>query len=235
MSDINSENQADLTRVMLITGASSGIGRATAIEAANEGFKLVLTSRRESELKELVSIVGQDNAIAIPADATKFEDLEQVVSAGIQHWGQLNVVFANAGTGISQPGTENGDPVEWKRVIDINVNALLWTAKLTLPHLRETKGHFLLTSSVAGRTSHRGSIYGASKWFAYGFGINLAEEMAEWGGRCTTIAPGMVNTAFFDQPKPDKLDPKDVAEAVLYAVNANPRNNVREVFLMPTN
>ena len=59
--------------------------------------------------------------------------------------------------------------------------------------------------------------------------------MAEWGGRCTTIAPGMVNTAFFDQPKPDKLDPEDVAEAVLYAVNANPRNNVREVFLMPAN
>jgi NADP-dependent 3-hydroxy acid dehydrogenase YdfG len=145
-----------------------------------------------------------------------------------------NVAFANAGTGISQPGTEMGDPEEWKRVVDINVNALLWTAKLTLPHLREQKGHFILTSSVAGRTLHKGSIYGASKWFAYGFGINLAEEMAEWGGRCTTICPGMTNTPFFDQPKTDKLMPEDVADAVMFAVNANPRNNVREVYLMPT-
>ena len=88
---------------------------------------------------------------------------------------------------------------------------------------------------MAGRTWHKGSIYSSSKWFAYGFGLNLANEMAEWQGRCTTICPGMVNTPFFDTAKPDKLDAKDVADAVMYAVNADPRNNVREVFLMPTN
>jgi NADP-dependent 3-hydroxy acid dehydrogenase YdfG len=222
-------------KVMLITGATSGIGRATAIQAASEGMKLILTGRRENLLQELAEEIGNENAVYKAADASDIEQLKTVVENGVARWGKLDVVFANAGTGVSQPGTEFGDPHEWKKVIDINVNALMWTAKLTLPYLRTQKGHFVLTSSVAGRTSHVGSIYSSSKWFAYGFGINLAEEMAQWGGRCTTICPGMVNTPFFDQAKPDKLDPLDVAEAVIYAVNANPRNNVREVYLMPTN
>ncbi|MGH1486872.1 MAG: SDR family oxidoreductase [Cellvibrionaceae bacterium] len=221
-------------KVMLITGATSGIGKAVALRAANEGIKLIITGRREQLLNEIVEEIGPDKVLAVAADATIFEEQAAVVQAGIKRWGRIDIAFANAGTGISQAGTEKGDPDEWKQVIDININALLWTAKLTLPHLREQKGHFLLTSSVAGRTSHKGSIYGASKWFAYGFGINLSEEMAEWGGRCTTICPGMVNTPFFDTPKPDKLDPSDIADAVMYAVNANPRSNVREVFLMPT-
>lgn len=223
-----------MSKVMLITGASSGIGATTARRAAKEGFRLVLTARRGELLNALIEEFGEDNAIAVVADATKIEEQEKVFNAAIERFGKLDVVFANAGVGISQPGTEHGDPEEWKRVIDININALLWSAKLAMPHLRQTKGHFILTSSVAGRIVHKGSIYGASKWFAYGFGINLAEEMAEWNGRCTTICPGMVNTAFFDQPKPTKLDPEDVAEAVMYAINANPRNNVREVFLTPT-
>ena len=222
-------------KVMLITGASSGIGKAVAKRAAKEGLKLILTARRENLLQAIVAEIGADRAVAVAADATVFAEQERAIAEGVKKWGRLDVAFANAGMGISKPGTENGDPEEWKRVIDINVLALLWTAKLTLPHLRERKGHFFLTSSVAGRTSHKGSIYGASKWFAHGFGINLAEEMATWGGRCTTIAPGMVNTEFFDQPKPTKLDPDDIAEAVMYAIKAHPRNNIREIFLTPTN
>lgn len=222
-----------MDKIMLITGASSGIGAATARRAAQDGLKLVLTARRADALEALVTEIGASQAIAIAADATKLSEQAKVFDAAIKHWGRLDVVFANAGMGISKPGTENGDPQEWEQVIDINVKALLWSAKLAMPHLRQTKGHFILTSSVAGRTSHKGSIYGASKWFAYGFGINLAEEMAGWQGRCTTICPGMVNTPFFDQPKPTKLDASDVAEAVMYAINAHPRNNVREVFLTP--
>jgi NADP-dependent 3-hydroxy acid dehydrogenase YdfG len=222
-------------RVMLITGASSGIGAATARRAAKEGFKLALTARRADMLENLVAEIGEENAVAIAADATKLDEQAGVFDAAVARWGRLDVVFANAGIGISKPGTESGDPEEWERVIDVNVKALLWSAKLAMPHLRKTKGHFILTSSVAGRTSHKGSIYGASKWFAYGFGINLAEEMATWQGRCTTICPGMVNTPFFDEPKPTKLDADDVADAVMYAIDASPRANVREVFLMPRN
>ena len=221
-------------RVMLITGASSGIGRATALRAGQEGLKLVLVARRKDALDKLVAELGPDNAIAVKADVTQFSDLQHAVKMAIGQFGKLDIVFANAGTGVSQPGTEEGDPEEWQKLIDVNILGLLRTAKLTLPHLRKTQGHFIMTGSQAGRTTLKGSIYGASKWFVHGFGNNLAEEMAEWDGRCTVIAPGMVNTEFFDEPKPDKLDPKDVADAVLFAVNAEPRCNVREIFLTPT-
>lgn len=222
-------------KIVLITGASSGIGEATAKTLVNNGHKVILTARREDKLTELVKSLGSNNALGVAADATDFTALENVVTKGIEKFGRLDVAFANAGMGVSTAGTEKGDPDEWSTMIDINIKALLWTAKLTLPHLRQNKGHFILTSSAAGRKPICGSIYGATKWFAYGFGQNLAEEMSDWNGRCTTIAPGMVNTPFFDDAKPDKLDPQDVADAVLFAIEANQRNSVREIYLMPTN
>lgn len=222
-------------KIVLITGASSGIGEATAKTLVNNGHKVILTARREEQLNQLVAELGSDNALAVAADATDFTALENVVTKGIEKFGRLDVAFANAGMGVSTAGTEKGDPDEWSTMIDINIKALLWSAKLTLPYLRKTTGHFILTSSAAGRKPIGGSIYGATKWFAYGFGQNLAEEMSEWNGRCTTIAPGMVNTPFFDEAKPDKLDPQDVADAVLFAIEANQRNSVREIYLMPTN
>lgn len=222
-----------MSTVLLITGASSGIGEATAKKAAKEGMKLILTARRKDKLDALVSELGADNAVGIAADAGNYDELAEAVKQGVDRFGQLDAVFANAGTGVSAAGTEEGDPQEWKSMIDVNINGLLYTAKLTLPHLRKTTGHFLMTGSAAGRVTLKGSVYGATKWFVHGFSQNLAEEMKEWQGRCTTIAPGMVNTPFFDEPKPDKLDPNDVADAVLYALNANERNCVREVFLMP--
>ncbi len=217
----------------MITGASSGIGRATALEAARQGFKLVLTARRDELLQALVKEIGEDDAIAVAADAADYAQLSAVVDAGISRFGRLDAAFANAGTGLSKAGTQHGDPREWRRMIDVNVNGLLYTAHLTLPHLRRSTGHFVMTGSAAGRNTIKGSVYGASKWFVHGFARNLAEEMKEWNGRCTVIAPGMVNTPFFDEPKPDKLDPQDVADAVMHALNAEPRNCVREIYLMP--
>ena len=234
-SFVNKEKTMAKEKIVLITGASSGIGEATAKTLVNNGHKVILTARREEQLNQLVAELGSDNALAVAADATDFTALENVVTKGIEKFGRLDVAFANAGMGVSTAGTEKGDPDEWSTMIDINIKALLWSAKLTLPYLRETTGHFILTSSAAGRKPIGGSIYGATKWFAYGFGQNLAEEMSEWNGRCTTIAPGMVNTPFFDEAKPDKLDPQDVADAVLFAIEANQRNSVREIYLMPTN
>lgn len=170
----------------------------------------------------------------VVCDVSNISQLNRVVEQALEKFGGLDVVFANAGTGLNQAGVENGDAEEWATMLKVNVNGLLYTAKATLPALKQSKGLFILTSSIAGKIALKGSVYGASKWFAYGFGQNLAAEMAEWGGRCSTICPGMVNTPFFDEPKPDKLLPEDIASAVLYAISTDARCDVREITLMPT-
>jgi hypothetical protein len=222
------------SKIVLITGASSGIGEATAKTLVKNGHKVILTARSKDKLDYLVTELGSEHALAVPADATHYQELQTVVAKGVEYFGHLNAVFANAGTGANSPGVENGEPSEWNTMIDVNVNALIYTAKASLKELRKTTGHFLITSSIAGKRPIKGSIYGATKWFAYGFGMNLAEEMSEWNGRCTTICPGMVNTPFFAEAKPEKLDPSDVADAVLFALSADPRCDIREVCLMPT-
>ncbi|MBU2880133.1 MULTISPECIES: SDR family oxidoreductase [Alteromonadaceae] len=221
-------------KVVLITGASSGIGAATTEKVVKAGHKAVITARSIDKLNDIAENLGKERVLPVKADVTNLSEIEAVVSQAIEKFGRLDVVFANAGTGSKAAGIEKGDPQDWKTMLDVNINALLFTAKTSLPYLRKTQGHFIITSSIAGKITLKGSVYGASKWFAYGFGQNLAAEMAEWNGRCTTICPGMVNTPFFDEAKPDKLAPSDVADAVLYAISANPRCDIREVCLMPT-
>ncbi|OWU86302.1 short-chain dehydrogenase [Oceanicola sp. 22II-s10i] len=222
-----------MSRTLLITGASTGIGAASARGAAAAGWNVALVARSEDKLNALRDEIG-DAALAIPADVTDLAALERAVARTVETFGGLNAAFANAGMGLDTPGTEAGDPEEWRRMIDLNVMGLLYTARATLPELRKTKGHLLMTGSAAGRRHIKGSIYSATKWFVHGYGGNMADEMREWGGRCTVISPGMVDTPFFSEAKPDKLKPEDIAEAVVYAMNASPRAEVREVHVMPT-
>ena len=221
-----------MTRTLFITGASSGIGAATARAAVETGWNVGLFARSEEKLQALADELGEA-ALPLPGDATDFAAQEKAVAKTVDHFGGLHAAFANAGRGISTFGAEDGDLDEWQGLVDLNVMGLLKTVKATLPHLHKTKGHMVLTGSAAGRRHLSGSVYGATKWFVHGFGGNLAEEMKEWGGRCTVVAPGMVDTPFFDEPKPDKLQPEDVAAAVMHALNAPDRNDVREIFLMP--
>ena len=222
-------------KVILITGASSGIGAATVQKVVAAGHKAVITARSADKLNALADRLGTDKVLAVTADVSKLADISNVVQQAKQRFGRLDVVFANAGTGLNTAGIADGGPDEWQTMLDVNVNGLLFTAKASLPALKETQGHFIITSSVAGKITLQGSVYGASKWFAYGFGQNLAAEMKQWNGRCTTICPGMVNTPFFDEAKPDKLQPEDIADAVMFAISADSRCDVREITLMPAN
>ncbi len=221
-------------KTLFITGASSGIGRATAEAAVAAGWSVGLFARSADKLDDLTAQLG-DAAMAIPGDVTDLDALQRAADAVAERFGGLDAAYANAGKGLDTPGTETGNPEEWRQLIDINVMGVLYTARATLPHLRRTKGHLLLTGSAAGRRHISGSIYGPTKWFVHGYAGNMAEEMREWGGRCTVIAPGMVDTGFFDTPKPDKLHPEDVADAVMHALEAPERVGVREIFLMPQN
>ena len=221
-----------MTKTLLITGASTGIGAATARAAAHAGWNVALLARSQDALERLAEEIG-DTALALPCDITDREELDKAVERAVNHFGGLDAVYANAGTGVSKPGIEKGDPEEWHAMIHLNVLAVLTTAHTTLPHLRKTKGHFVVTGSKAGRDHLKGSVYGATKWFVQGFAGNLAEEMREWGGRCTVITPGMVDTPFFDEPKPEKIQPEDVANAVIFALEKPDTASVREIHIMP--
>lgn len=220
-------------KTLFITGASSGIGAATARLAVAQGWRVGLFARSEDKLNALVKEFGEQ-AQALPGDVTDLNSVKAAMDAFVHKTGGLDAVFANAGMGLSSAGTEKGDPEEWERMAGVNVLGVLWTVKAAMPHLAQRAGHILLTGSAAGRRHISGSVYGATKWFVHGYGGNLSEEMKEFGGRCTVIAPGMVDTPFFDEPKPDKLQPEDVARAALFALEADPRCALNEIFLMPT-
>lgn len=218
---------------LFITGASSGIGEATARAAVEAGWQVGLFARSREKLGAIVADLGAA-ALPLPGDATDLGQQERAVAELVRRFGGLDAAFANAGMGLQTPGTEKGDPAEWRRLVDLNVMGVLYTARAALPELRKTKGHLVLTGSAAGRNHIKGSIYGATKWFVHGYGGNMSAEMREWGGRCTVISPGMVDTAFFDEPKPHKIQPQDIAAAVMFALGQDPRAEVREIHVMPT-
>ncbi|MEO0462048.1 MAG: SDR family oxidoreductase [Pseudomonadota bacterium] len=221
-----------MPKTLVITGASSGIGAATAKAAAEQGWNVALLARSQDKIEQLAGEIGSV-ALAIPCDVTMLDDLKDALAKADSEFGQIDAVFANAGTGVGAPGVENGDPQEWHDMIHVNILAVLYAAKLAIPYLKKTKGQFVVTGSKAGRDTFKGSVYSATKHFVHGFGENLAEEMREWGGRATVIAPGMVNTAFFDEPKPDKIQPQDVANAVVFALSQPKTAAVREIYIMP--
>lgn len=223
-----------MARTLFITGASTGIGAATACAASRAGWSVALVARSRDKLEALAGEIG-DSALALPCDVTDLSALEKAVAAAVDRFGGIDAVFANAGRGLSKAGTVEGNAEDISALVDLNIKGVVWTARATLPELKKTKGTLVMTGSAAGRRHISGSIYGATKWFVHGYAGNMAEAMREWGGRCSVIAPGMVDTPFFDEGKPDKLKPEDVADAVLHAIEADPRAAVREIYLMPQN
>ena len=221
-----------MAKTLFITGASSGIGAETARAAAKAGWNVALMARSADTLDDLVSEIGEA-ALAVPGDVTDRDAVGEAVRKTVGRFGGIDAAFANAGRGLKATGSDGPDPDDVRGMIELNIMGLLHTVQHCLPELKKTKGTLVLTGSAAGRRHLPGSIYGATKWFVHGYAGNMAEDMREWGGRCTVVAPGMVDTPFFDEGKPDKLKPEDVAEAVIYAITAPERAAVREVFLMP--
>jgi NADP-dependent 3-hydroxy acid dehydrogenase YdfG len=220
--------------VFLITGASSGIGEATARRAAEAGYRLVLAARREDRLKELADeLGGAERALAVRCDVTEWEEQERMASAALETFGRIDVAFANAGFGASRSFLKD-TPEHWRSMVLTNVYGAALTIRATLPALTDAKGHLLLTGSVAGRRALPGSLYSATKWAVTAMGEAARQELNGTGVRVTLIEPGMVNTPFFDNPVKDALEPDDIARAVLYAASQPPRVDVNEMLIRPT-
>jgi NADP-dependent 3-hydroxy acid dehydrogenase YdfG len=231
----------DAGPVLVITGASSGIGAQTARRAAEAGYRLVLGARREDPLRELSTELGGDGrAIARRCDVTEWDEVQALARAALDSFGRIDAVFANAGFGATRGFLEES-PEHWRSMLLTNVLGVALTIRATLPHLLERgSGHYLITSSVAGRRVLPGSLYSASKWAVTAIGEALRQELRQMHEnraiRVTLIEPGMVDTPFFDnRPGPDHaLLDHDIARAVMYALSQPERVDVNELLIRPT-
>jgi NADP-dependent 3-hydroxy acid dehydrogenase YdfG len=224
----------DDSKVFLITGASTGIGAATARQAAQAGFRVVLAARSKDKLDALAQDLGGDGrALAVACDVTEWEQQEALVRAALDAFGRIDVVFANAGFGAAR-GFLKETPEFWRDMVLTNVLGVAYTIRATLPELCERQGHMVITSSVAGRRPLQGSLYSASKHAVTAMGEALRQDVNGTGMRVTLIEPGMVDTPFFDNPVTDALEPDDIARAVMFAVSQPPHVDVNEMLIRPT-
>jgi NADP-dependent 3-hydroxy acid dehydrogenase YdfG len=226
--------------VLLITGASSGIGAATA-RAAASSHRLVLAARRLEPMRRLADeLGGEERALAAECDVTEWDQVEATVGAALERFERIDAVFANAGFGAARGFLEES-PEQWRSMVLTNVYGVALTIRATLPHLLERgDGHYLITSSVAGRRALPGSLYSATKWAVTAIGEALRQELRQihenHAIRVTLIEPGMVDTPFFEnRPGPERaLRDEDVARAVLYALEQPGGVDVNEILIRPT-
>jgi NADP-dependent 3-hydroxy acid dehydrogenase YdfG len=220
--------------VFLITGASSGIGAATARHAAQAGYRLVLAARSTDRLTQLADeLGGEERALAVTCDVTEWEQQEAMVASALERFGRLDVAFANAGFGAAR-GFLKESPEFWRSMVLTNVYGAALTIRATLPALQDATGHLLLTGSVAGRRALPGSLYSATKWAVTAMGESARQELDGTGVRVTLIEPGMVDTPFFENPGSGRLHADDIARAVMFAVAQPPHVDVNEILVRPT-
>nr|WP_207225004.1 SDR family oxidoreductase [Rivibacter subsaxonicus] len=189
--------------VALVTGGSSGIGRATALAFAAEGARVVVASRRSEESTETVSLIraAGGDAIFVKADVSKASEVEALVARAVEHYGALNFAFNNAGI--------EGDPfvplaryseTSWDEVIDINLKGVFLSMKYELPHIVRTRGAIVNMASVAGlRGGRLGVAYYASKHGVVGLTKAAALEYADQGVRINAVAPAVIQTPLADR------------------------------------
>ncbi|SDS71795.1 NADP-dependent 3-hydroxy acid dehydrogenase YdfG [Mucilaginibacter mallensis] len=234
-------------KVVIITGASSGIGAETARKLSALGAKVVLAARREDQLKSLVSELGE-NAMYVVTDVTKSADLNHLVQQAINKFGHIDALFNNAGI-MPLSFFDEGKIDEWDRMIDINIKGVLYGINAVLPHMLERgQGHILSTSSIAGiKTTPGIGVYSATKFAVRAIMETLREEVAKTI-KVTTIYPGAtrselghditspkIKAAFFNSSAPPspKMDESAIANAVIYAISQSGNTNVNEIVLRP--
>jgi clavulanate-9-aldehyde reductase len=237
-------------KVALVTGASSGIGRATALALAAAGASVAVGARRVDRLAELEKEIRAHDvdALTLALDVTDEDAVRAAVASTVQALGGLDVVVNNAGVMLLGQ-IEGADTEDWRRMIDTNVLGLMYLSHAALPHLLASKGTLVQISSTAGRVARSGSgVYNASKWAVNAFSESLRQEVTARGVRVVVIEPGIVETELRDHITQvaakeqinaaaaalRQLQPSDVADAILYAVTAPEHVSVGEILIRPT-
>jgi len=233
-------------KTAVVTGASSGIGEATARLLAQQGCNVALAARREDRLKDLAAQLGE-GALAVPTDVTDPAACEALVSRAVERFGSVDVLVANAGLGL-YGSIPDGDPEDWRRMFEVNVLGVLYATRAAVRHMLDRgSGDVVLVSSLAGRRVPRadGTVYAATKHALTAVAEGLRMDVSGKGVRVINVEPGLVRTEFpessfgsADQYYAEKeyspIEAEDVAAAILYAVEQPPRVSVNEILVRPT-
>jgi NADP-dependent 3-hydroxy acid dehydrogenase YdfG len=232
---MSSETEPTPDRALLITGASSGIGAASARHARAAGWRVVLAARSLERLQSLATeLGGAEHALAIRCDVTEWEQQQLLVEQALAAFGRIDAVFANAGFGGPR-GFLADTPEHWREMVLTNVYGAALTLRATIPALKDSRGHLLLTSSVAGRRALPGSLYSCTKHAVTAMGEAARQDLSGTGVRVTLIEPGITDTPFFDNLSMDApLLDEDIARGVMYALSQPPHVDVNEIMIRPT-
>jgi NADP-dependent 3-hydroxy acid dehydrogenase YdfG len=192
----------------------------------------VLAARSLDRLTDLASEL--DGALPIQCDVTEWEQQQAMVARALDEFGRLDAAFANAGFGAKRGFLEES-PEHWRAMVLTNVYGAALTIRATMPALKESRGHLLLTGSVAGRRALPGSLYSATKWAVTAMGEAARQELNDSGVRVTLVEPGMVDTPFFSRGAGEgALRAEDVARAVMFALDQPARVDINEILIRPT-
>jgi ribitol 2-dehydrogenase len=236
-------NQSLSGKVAIVTGASSGIGRAIAFEFARQGVKQVLTARSADRLSALAQEIHSD-AFVVPADMTRPGDVEKIVEKTISKFGRVDILLANAGIYISGDVID-GDPDAWDQLIATNVTGVFRLVRAVLPPMKtQGRGDILVTSSISGHQAiHWEPIYSASKHAVQSFVHGLRRQLLTTGIRVGAVAPGMVLNELWgmtDQAEISRraeagagLLSEDVAEAIVFMLTRPQNVTIRDLVMLP--
>lgn len=224
-------------KVAVVTGAGSGIGEAIATLLHEEGAKVVLAGRNKEKLQNVANQLSQDSVKVVPTDVTNKEEVGELIKIAQQTFGGLDIVINSAGQMLSSKITDY-QVDEWDSMIDVNIKGTLYTAQAALPTmLEQSSGHLINIASISGfEVTKSSTIYSATKAAVHTITQGLEKELAKTGVKVTSISPGMVDTAITAAYNPTdrkKLEPQDIAEAVLYALTQPKHVNVNEITVRP--
>ena len=236
-----------MNKIALITGATSGIGKATAIKLAENGYNLILCGRRIKKLEELQNRLSQKVKIhSLVFDVRNKMDVEQQLNSLPIEWKKIDILVNNAGNAHGSSSIDKGEIEDWDAMIDGNVKGLLYVSKNVIPQMVERKtGHIINISSVAGKqTYENGDVYCASKKAVEAISEGMRLDLTQHGIKISNVAPGAVATEFSEvRFKGDKeramkvyegyepLLPEDVADMIFYIINAPSRVTIADVTL----
>lgn len=231
--------EKSVKKVVYITGGTKGIGKGIAYALLQNNYRIALSGRNYDIVKEVANSLGTlDNVLPIKSDVKDFNDEQNAVNKIVEHFGQLDVVIANAGVGIFEP-VEDLTIENWHTMIDTNLTGVFYTLKASIAALKKTKGYFISIASLAGINFFAtASGYNASKFGVVGFTQAAMLDLRDADIKITTILPGSVSTYFNNNEPSDKdswkIQPEDIGELVADILKMNPRVLPSKIEIRPS-